>query len=82
MKAEGSNEVAKDAVPGLKGGVPIISSKQIGAIPFLEDNESFQDLLAFTGPAPEVFYPALPRKTLILRETLASLYLSMENLMF
>ena len=32
---------------------PLISSKQIGSIPYLEDNESFTDLMAFKGPAPE-----------------------------
>ena len=53
MRADGANEVSRDSVPGLKKNVPVISSKQIGTIPFLEDNESFQDLLAFTGPAPE-----------------------------
>lgn len=55
VRAEGAVEVpSKESVPGLKAGVPLLSSKQTGPLPFLEDNESFQDLLAFTGPAPEV----------------------------
>jgi len=32
---------------------PLISSKDIGTIPYLVDNESFTDLMAFSGPAPE-----------------------------
>ncbi len=33
---------------------PLLSSKDIGPIPYLVDNESFTDLMGFKGAAPEV----------------------------
>lgn len=36
--------------------VPLISSKDTGPLPYPIDNESFQDLMGFTGSAPEVIF--------------------------
>lgn len=46
-----------DSSSSSKPRAPTLSSKDIGPIEFPIDNETFQDVMAFKGPAPEVSNP-------------------------
>ncbi|KAK9902714.1 hypothetical protein WJX75_003581 [Coccomyxa subellipsoidea] len=39
---------------GSNNAAPVLDTKKIGVIPFTQDTESFQQVMAFDGPAPEV----------------------------
>lgn len=46
--------IRKAAETEVQDTVPANAARHV--VPWIEDKETFQELLAFTGPAPEVFF--------------------------
>lgn len=49
-----SRQVRAAAAEEENSSAVVTDVKKIGVIPFVKDEETFQDVMAFAGPAPEV----------------------------